>query len=126
MRDGAAGLAPSYGVLLPLAVVAGLGNSVFHPADLSILSHRVTDRMLGRAFAAHGSWARSAMRRRRFWSATIAALSGWRVALVAIGIGGLAVALFLHANRALLRYDHVPRRAARRPRRRRRAAISRP
>src|SRR5689334_10805275 len=31
-----AGLAPGYGWLLPAAALAGLGNSVFHPADYSI------------------------------------------------------------------------------------------
>src|SRR5262249_56152957 len=33
-----AGLAPTYLALLPIAALAGLGNSVFHPADYSILN----------------------------------------------------------------------------------------
>ena len=32
------GFVPAYWVLIPLAVLAALGNCVFHPADLSILS----------------------------------------------------------------------------------------
>lgn len=104
----AMGLAPSYAALLPLAVAAGLGNSVFHPADLSILSHRVGDRMLGRAFAAHGLMGSLGYATAPILVGTIAALSGWRAALVAIGIGGLCVALVLYANRALLRYEHRP------------------
>src|SRR6185437_7345786 len=48
------GFAGSYWMLLPLAPIAGLGNSVFHPADLSILSHRVSESRLGRAYAVHG------------------------------------------------------------------------
>ena len=44
-----AGTVGSYWMLLPLAPIAGLGNSVFHPADLAILSHKVSERRLGRA-----------------------------------------------------------------------------
>src|SRR5260370_12395430 len=47
------GLAPSYWVFLPLPLVAGLGNSVFHPADLSILHHCVSRSPLRRAFLVH-------------------------------------------------------------------------
>jgi MFS family permease len=48
------GLVPAYWLLLPLAVVAALGNSVFHPADLSILSAKVSPQRIGRAFGIHG------------------------------------------------------------------------
>lgn len=40
--------------LLLSAALAGLGNSVFHPADFSILNHRVSGARLGRAFSVHG------------------------------------------------------------------------
>ena len=36
------------------AALAGLGNSVFHPADFSILNARVGSERLGHAFSAHG------------------------------------------------------------------------
>lgn len=104
----AMGLAPSYGALLPLAVAAGLGNSVFHPADLSILSHRVEDRMLGRAFAAHGLMGSLGYATAPILVGVIAALAGWRAALVTIGIAGLCAVLLLHANRALLHYERAP------------------
>nr|MBC8239624.1 MFS transporter [Alphaproteobacteria bacterium] len=44
-------LAQSYWMLLPLSILAGLGNSVFHPADLSILTTKVTVNRLRRAHA---------------------------------------------------------------------------
>src|SRR4029453_8812574 len=44
----AAGMAPTYWALLPIAVLAGLGNSVFHPADYSIFNASVDARRLGR------------------------------------------------------------------------------
>lgn len=40
----AAGLAPSYWMLLPIAAVAGACNSVFHPADYSMLNATVSAR----------------------------------------------------------------------------------
>ena len=49
----ACGLAPSYWPLLALMVVAGIGNAVFHPADYAILSARIPDKRVGRAFGTH-------------------------------------------------------------------------
>src|SRR6266849_3811979 len=83
------GLAPSYWVFLPLALVAGLGNSVFHPADLSILSHCVSGSRLGRAYAVHG----------------VSGTLGYATAPVLVA--GLAVALVLYVNRHLLVYAQV-------------------
>lgn len=100
-----AGLVTSYWMLLPLALIAGLGNSVFHPADLSILSHRVSERRLGRAFAVHGSLGALGYATSPLLVTTIVAYGSWRAALVTLGIAGLAVAAVIYANRALLVYD---------------------
>jgi MFS family permease len=48
-----AGLVPSYWLLLPVALLAGLGNSVFHPADYSILNALVHPRRIGRGYSVH-------------------------------------------------------------------------
>lgn len=99
-----AGLAPGYWALLPIAVVAGLGNSVFHPADYAIMTARVTPSRLARAYSAHVvsgtiGWAIAPM--------TMLALSdllGWRMALVAAGLAGLALAAIValeHNNLAV-------------------------
>lgn len=45
--------AGGYATLLLAAVVGGIGNAVFHPADFSILNHRVAPNRLGHAFSAH-------------------------------------------------------------------------
>ena len=99
-----AGLVTSYWMLLPLALVAGLGNCIFHPADLSILSHRVSERRLGRAFAVHGLAGQLGFATSPVVVTVIAAYSNWHIALVVFGIAGLVVAAVLHANRALLVY----------------------
>src|SRR5918996_4770469 len=84
---GLVGLFPSYPMLLALMVIAGLGNSVFHPADYAILSSAVEQRRMGRAFSIHtfGGYAGFAL-------ATpvivyLAALFDWRIALAVAGAG---------------------------------------
>jgi len=102
------GLAPSYWVFLPLALVAGLGNSVFHPADLSILSHCVSGSRLGRAYAVHGVAGSLGYATAPVLVATLAAYGNWRLALGVVGVAGLVVALVLYVNRHLLIYAQVP------------------
>jgi len=85
------GFADAYWILLVLAVFAGLGNSVFHPADYSILSGSISQGRLGRAFSIHtfagflgGACAPLTM-------LAIAEMSDWRTAFIASGLVGLAV-----------------------------------
>ncbi len=47
------GLMPSYPVLLCAAVVAGIANSVYHPADYAMLSGAIGETRMGRAFSVH-------------------------------------------------------------------------
>lgn len=46
--------ANSYAALAVTAALAGVGNSVFHPADFSILNNKVSTQRLGYAFSVHG------------------------------------------------------------------------
>jgi FSR family fosmidomycin resistance protein-like MFS transporter len=85
------GFADAYWILLVLAVIAGLGNSVFHPADYSILSGSISEGLLGRAFSIHtfsgflgGACAPLAM-------LAIAELSDWRIAFIVTGLAGVVV-----------------------------------
>lgn len=86
-----AGLAPSYHVLLPIALAAGLGNSVFHPADYSIMSTTVDPRRVGRAFSVHGVSGTIGYVAAPTVMVGLAALLGWRGALLAGGSAGLAI-----------------------------------
>ncbi len=99
-----AGLTPGYAPLIPLAIIGGLGNSVFHPADLSILSHRVAERRLGRAYAVHGFAGSLGYATAPVAVTAIAALAQWRLALVAVGVFGLGVALLVRLERVRLSY----------------------
>jgi MFS transporter, FSR family, fosmidomycin resistance protein len=97
-----AGTVSSYWMFLPLAPIAGLGNSVFHPADLAILSHKVSERRLGRAYAVHGLSGSLGYASAPIAVTAIAAYGGWRTALVAVGMVGIAVAVLLLMQHALL------------------------
>lgn len=47
-------LAPGLPAIYVAAALAGLGNSVFHPADFALLNKRVSPVRLGHAFSVHG------------------------------------------------------------------------
>lgn len=85
------GFTGSYSMLLLLAVIAGLGNSVFHPADYAILSGSVASERLGRAFSAHTSSGFLGGACAPVMVLGLAQWTDWRTALIAIGLIGLAV-----------------------------------
>ena len=47
------GLVHSYWFLVAMFALAGLGNTVYHPADYSLLSHHVAGERMGSAFSIH-------------------------------------------------------------------------
>ena len=86
------GMVTTYPWLLLTAALAGLANSVYHPADYAILSAGIGDRRVGRAFSVHtfagylgGAIAPAVL-------LAVATLAGLRAALVAAGLVGLAAA----------------------------------
>lgn len=85
------GFATDYWILIALSVSAGLGNSVFHPADLSILTSKVSAPRLGRAYATHGLCGNLGWAIAPVFVGTIAIYSDWRVAAIAAGMIGLAI-----------------------------------
>ena len=50
----AAASAQGFGGLMLAALLAGMGNAPFHPADFTVLNQRVSTPRLGHAFAVHG------------------------------------------------------------------------
>src|SRR5262245_41977198 len=47
------GLVPSYWLIVALYALAGLGNTVYHPADYAILSQHVSPDRVSQAFSIH-------------------------------------------------------------------------
>jgi FSR family fosmidomycin resistance protein-like MFS transporter len=93
------GLFPTYGWMLIAASLAGVANSVYHPADYAILSARIDETRIGRAFSIHtfagflGSAIAPTM------MLVIASRAGVQTALIAAGtIGLIAVVPLLFAR----------------------------
>ena len=85
--------ANGYAMLAAAAALGGIGNSVFHPVDYSILNHRVSAQRLGHGFSAHGltgnlGWALAPM-----YMAAFIYLADWRVA--ALAASGLVAVVLL-------------------------------
>jgi len=87
------GSANGYAMLLVAAVVGGLGNSVFHPADYSIMNHRVSAPRLGHAFSTHGLTGNLGWALTPVFMTSITLLADWRVA--AFSAAGLVALVLL-------------------------------
>ena len=90
------GFSSEYWMLMVLSVSAGLGNSVFHPADLSILTSKVSAHRLGRAYGAHALCGNLGWAVAPVFVVTIAHFADWRMATLAAGtVGLLIVVIFI-------------------------------
>ena len=95
-------VAASYGMLALCAGFAGLGNSVFHPSDFTILNHRVSTQRLGHAFSVHGLSGNLGWAAAPAFMAGIAGLAGWHVAGFCAGLLAMTVlAVLVWQRRAL-------------------------
>jgi MFS family permease len=101
-------VAGSYAALMVGALLAGVGNSIFHPADYTLLNQRVSRARLAHGFSVHGisgniGWAAAPL-----FMTTVAAVSSWRMALAYAAILPLVVLAILVVNRAHLRPEPKP------------------
>jgi MFS family permease len=101
-------VAGSYAALMVGALLAGVGNSIFHPADYTLLNQRVSQARLAHGFSVHGisgniGWAAAPL-----FMTTVAAVSTWRMALAYAAILPFAVLGILVLNRAHLRPEPKP------------------
>jgi MFS transporter, FSR family, fosmidomycin resistance protein len=93
------GLVDSFWVMVALYALAGVGNTVYHPADYALLSQHVPPDRIGQAFSVHtfagmlGSAVAPAsmLLMQNLW--------GWRGAFIGAGMLGFAVAAVLLAVR---------------------------
>jgi len=100
-----AGLAHSYAMLVAAAVVGGLGNSVFHPCDFSILNARVQKERLGYAFSGHGIAGYLGYAAAPVYAIAMAGAAGWRGALLGAALIGAAVIVVLALQRDALHVE---------------------
>ena len=89
----------SYWMLATFAIVAGMGNGVFHPVNYTLLNRKITAHRLGHAYSVHGITGSLG------WALAPAMMVGltyaysWRVAVAAAGVLTFAVLALLVVNR---------------------------
>ena len=97
-------LAPGLLAIYMAAALAGLGNSVFHPADFALLNKRVSVVRLGHAFSIHGlsgnlGWAAAPV-----LLTAVASAYGWRAAGLCAALVGMAALGLIVWKRKLMCY----------------------
>jgi MFS transporter, FSR family, fosmidomycin resistance protein len=93
------GLVDSFWILVAMFALAGVGNTVYHPADYSLLSQHVPSDRIGQAFSVHTF---AGMLGSAVAPASLLIMQsqwGWRGAFIGAGVLGIAVAALLFAMR---------------------------
>jgi FSR family fosmidomycin resistance protein-like MFS transporter len=103
---------PNYWSMAFFAIVAGIGNGVFHPVDYTLINRKVSAQRLGHAYSVHGisgslGWAAAPA-----LVVPIALAFGWRAALASAGVVTLSVLALLWWKRDAL---HLPAAAPAKP-----------
>jgi MFS family permease len=100
--------AHSYAMLAAGSMLAGLGNSVFHPADYTLLNQRVSKARLAHAFSVHGITGNLGWAAAPILLGGIAAAGSWRMALLAGSSIAFATLALLFSQRHVLHSDPKP------------------
>jgi MFS family permease len=100
-----------YSMLILGAVIAGLGNGVFHPVDYTLINHKISPPNLPYAYSMHGvtgylGWAAAPA-----FMVGIAQLSDWRMAFLSAAALEALILLILWLNKSQL-IDDVKERHA--------------
>lgn len=106
---GLVGAFSTYWALLLLIIFAGMGHSVFHPADYSILSSSVNQNRIGRAFSIHTFSGHLGTAAAPATMIFLSVLLGWRTALMAVGLFGILVMLAMLTQNSILNDDVTPK-----------------
>ncbi|WP_174575484.1 MFS transporter [Polaromonas sp. A23] len=93
-------ISTSYWMLAGFAVLAGVGNGVFHPVDYTLINRKVSAPRLGHAYSFHGisgslGWALAPA-----MLVPLAIMFSWRVALMGAGTLAFVVLAVLMLNRS--------------------------
>lgn len=93
----AAGLVDSFWFLVAMFALAGVGNTVYHPADYALLSQHVPGKHIGQAFSVHTFAGMLGSAVAPVSLLLMQDLWGWRAAFIGAGILGVAAAALLAA-----------------------------
>ena len=92
----------SYAMLAASAVVAGIGNGVFHPVDFTLLNRKVHKARLGHAYSAHGITGTLGWALAPALMVPVALASGWRTAMLCASAVAFCVLALLWWQRGRL------------------------
>jgi len=104
--------ASSFLELALLMGLAGIGNSVFHPVDYSLISSSIAEERLGRAFSIHTFVGHVGFLAGPILSASLEPFIGWRGAMMSIGGIGLALTVVLIVFGGLITEGNKVKKAA--------------
>ncbi|HVZ44344.1 MAG TPA: MFS transporter [Ramlibacter sp.] len=90
---------PSYWSLAFFAVVAGVGNGVFHPVDYTLINRKVSPQRLGHAYSVHGLTGSLGWALAPAVTVPIALAYSWRMALAVAGLIVVAVIVLVFVGR---------------------------
>lgn len=99
----AIGFFPSYWMLVAMMGVAGLANSVYHPADYAILNASVDDARMGRAFSIHTAAGMLGNAVAPITMVFMISIADWQTGLIACGVLGGLMGLIVVFNASSLR-----------------------
>lgn len=90
-----AGVASSFYVFVAMFAITGIANTVYHPADYSLMSRRVSSENMSKAFSVHIFAGYFGTAVAPVCQIMLAEAFGWRGAFVAAGLLGIAAAALL-------------------------------
>jgi MFS transporter, FSR family, fosmidomycin resistance protein len=89
------GMTHSFWLMVAMFALAGVGNTVYHPADYALLSHHVPAKRIGQAFSVHTFAGMLGSAVAPGSLLLMQSLWGWRGAFIGAGALGFAVAALL-------------------------------
>lgn len=96
------GLLPFYSIMIILALLAGLGDSVFHPANFVVLTASIAEKRVGRAYAFHAFAGFAGFAAAPIVVDSFRVLWDWKLALISVGVLGLIMTSILFFHKDLL------------------------
>jgi len=103
----AIGFSSSFWAVVLLYGLAGLANTVFHPANYAILSASIPRERIGRAFSIHTFVGHIGWAIAPGIVIALTALWNWRTAMVVTGLASVAIAALIEWQRAALREERA-------------------
>ncbi len=102
-------IASSYWSLIILMAIAGIGNSVFHPADYSLLNASISEKRIGRAFSLHNFSGQIGFIVGPILTVALEPFLGWRGAIMVLGVIGMimTVLLIIYGGTAIIEGNKV-------------------